>query len=174
MKLLPALGMLMATQLFAAGTIYDFELKTIDGAPLPLSSYKGKVVLLVNVASRCGYTPQYAGLEQLWQKYKDRGVVLLGIPANNFGGQEPGTEAEIKTFCSRKYNVSFPMASKLSVTGDTAHPLYQFLTQAAGAPKWNFNKYLIGKDGKVLHHFESKVAPDAPELAAAIDAALSH
>ncbi len=109
MRLLASLGLLMATQLFAAGSIYDFHLKTIDGAALPLSSYKGKVVLMVNVASKCGYTPQYTGLEALWQKYKDRGLVLLGVPANNFGGQEPGTEAEIKTFCTRKYNVTFPM-----------------------------------------------------------------
>src|ERR1019366_3146657 len=116
----------------------------------PLSAYQGKVVLIVNVASRCGFTPQYAGLEALYEKYKDRGFVILGFPANNFGGQEPGTNEEIKTFCSTKYNVTFPMYSKISVKGDDMAPLYQFLTDATGSEiQWNFTKFLVDKDGKV-------------------------
>lgn len=157
-----------------AGSIYDFQLKTIDGAPLPLADYKGKTVLLVNVASQCGYTPQYAGLERIWGKYKDRGFVLVGIPANDFGRQEPGTEAEIKAFCSRKYAVTFPMTSKISVTGPGAAPLYRFLGANAGPPRWNFTKYLIGRDGRILHRFDSKVTPESAELTSAIEAALAN
>ena len=121
---------LAATALFAAtaGSIYDFTMKSIDGRPVSLRSYKGKVVLLVNVASKCGFTPQYAGLEALYEKYKDRGLVIVGVPANNFAQQEPGTNEEIKTFCSSKYNVTFPMMAKVSVLGDDKTPLYSFLT----------------------------------------------
>lgn len=148
-------------------------MKTIDGEPAPLKQYQGKVVLIVNVASRCGYTPQYAGLEQLYRKYKDRGFVIVGVPANNFGGQEPGTEAEIKEFCKRNYDVTFPMMSKVSVKGGDMTPLYQYLTSSAGGDvKWNFTKFLAGKDGKVIGRFEPNVKPDAPELLAAIEKAL--
>lgn len=148
-------------------------MKTIDGEPAPLKQYQGKVVLIVNVASRCGYTPQYAGLEQLYRKYKNRGFVILGVPANNFGGQEPGTEAEIKEFCKRNYDVTFPMMSKVSVKGGDMTPLYQYLTSSAGGDvKWNFTKFLAGKDGKVIGRFEPSVKPDAPELLAAIEKAL--
>lgn len=174
MQRLATLGFLMTLTAYAAGSIYDYQLKTIDGAPLPLAGYKGKAVLLVNVASQCGYTPQYAGLERIWEKYKDRGFVLLGIPANNFGRQEPGTEAEIKAFCTRKYSVTFPMASKISVTGEDAAPLYQYLGANAGSPRWNFTKYLIGRDGHIIRRFDSKVAPEAAELTAAIEAALAN
>src|SRR5262249_17390322 len=125
------LAIAMTTASFGASSVYDFTLNSIDGAPTPLSGYKGKVVLLVNVASFCGYTPQYAGLEKLYEKYKDKGFVIVGVPANNFGAQEPGTNEEIKTFCSRKYNVSFPMMSKVSVKGADKTPLYQFLTDPA-------------------------------------------
>jgi len=161
--------------LTAADSIYDFTINSIDGAAKPLSELKGKVVLIVNVASRCGYTPQYAGLEALYEKYKDQGFVIVGVPANNFGAQEPGTNEEIKTFCTRKYNVTFPMMAKVSVKGDDIAPLYQYLTSTQGGEvKWNFTKFLIGKDGKVAERFEPKVTPDAPEVAAAIERALQQ
>ena len=147
--------------------------------PAPLATYKGKVVMLVNVASRCGYTPQYSALESLYEKYKGQGFVIVGFPANNFGAQEPGTNEEIKTFCSRKYNVTFPMYSKVSVKGDDQTPLYQFLTdksanpQTGGDIKWNFTKFLIGPDGRVITRFEPDVTPDAPQVTAAIEKALA-
>jgi len=148
---------------------------TIDGKPAPLSQFKGKVVLVVNVASRCGLTPQYAGLEKLYRKYKDRGFVVVGVPANNFGGQEPGTNEEIAEFCKRTYDVTFPMMAKVSVKGDDMHPLYKFLTAAKGGDiRWNFTKFLVGKDGRVLERFEPRVDPDAPEVVAAIERALAQ
>ena len=159
-------------------SIYDFTLKDIDGRDRSLAEFKGQVLLLVNVASKCGFTKQYAGLEKLYQAYKDRGFVVLGFPANNFMGQEPGTEAEIKSFCSLNYGVTFPMYSKISVKGKTIHPLYAYLTDeelhpgSGGAVGWNFNKFLVGRDGKVLAHYGSRTAPEDPELAAAIEAAL--
>jgi glutathione peroxidase len=158
--------------------VYSFTLKSIDGQPVSLSTYKGKVLLLVNVASKCGYTPQYAGLESLYEKYKDRGLVIVGIPANNFASQEPGTNAEIKTFCRNKYNVSFPMMSKVSVLGEDKAPLYAFLTdkstnpQIGGDIKWNFTKFLFDRNGKPLDRFEPAVTPDSPQVTAAVEAAL--
>ena len=153
--------------------MHEFTLNSIDGKPAPLSAYQGKVVLIVNVASRCGFTPQYAGLEALYEKYKDRGFTILGFPANNFGGQEPGTNEEIKTFCSSKYNVTFPMYSKISVKGDDKAPLYQFLTAATGSEiQWNFTKFLVDKNGKVVARFEPKVTPESPDVAEAIEKAL--
>ena len=152
--------------------MHEFTLNSIDGKPAPLSAYQGKVVLIVNVASRCGFTPQYAGLEALYEKYKDRGFVILGFPANNFGAQEPGTNEEIKTFCSSKYNVTFPMYSKISVKGDDKAPLYQFLTATGGEIQWNFTKFLVDKSGKVVARFEPKVTPESPEVAEAIEKAL--
>lgn len=163
----------MSTAAFAAEGIYAFTLKSIDGHQAPLAGYQGKAVLIVNVASKCGYTPQYAGLEALYQKYKDKGLVLVGVPANNFGSQEPGTDEEIKTFCSRTYNVTFPMMSKVSVKGSDITPLYGYLTSNTGGDvKWNFTKFLIGRDGKIVKRFESGVKPDAAELVAAVEAAL--
>jgi len=162
-----------------AKTIYDFTMKSIDGDPISLKSYKGKVVLLVNVASKCGYTPQYTALEALYEKYKDRGLVIVGIPANNFMAQEPGTNEEIKKFCSNKYNVTFPMMAKVSVKGDDKAPLYSFLTdtgedpQFGGDIKWNFTKFLFDRHGKALARFEPAITPDSPEVTAAIEAALS-
>ena len=158
--------------------MHEFTLNSIDGKPAPLSAYQGKVVLIVNVASRCGFTPQYAGLEALYEKYKDRGFAILGFPANNFGAQEPGTNEEIKTFCSTKYNVTFPMYSKISVKGDDKAPLYQFLTDQQANPatggeiQWNFTKFLVDKNGKVVARFEPKVTPESPEVAGAIEKAL--
>ena len=163
----------------AAKSVYEFTLNSIDGQPVPLAAYKGKTVLLVNVASRCGFTPQYTALEALYEKYKDRGLVIVGIPANNFGSQEPGTNQEIKTFCTSKYNVTFPMMAKVSVKGDDTTPLYQFLTdksanpQTGGEIKWNFTKFLIAPDGHVVARFEPDVTPDSPQVKAAIEKALA-
>ena len=163
-----------------ANSVYNFTLKSIDGQPVSLKSYHGKVLLLVNVASKCGYTPQYAGLESLYEKYKDRGLVIVGIPANNFAGQEPGTNAEIKTFCRNKYNVSFPMMSKVSVLGDDKTPLYVFLTdksvnpQIGGDIKWNFTKFLFDRNGKPVARFEPAVTPDSPQVTAAVESALKQ
>jgi glutathione peroxidase len=162
----------MSAGMFAASSIHEFSPKSIDGQTVPLAGYQGKVVLVVNVASKCGYTPQYGGLEALYQKYKGQGLVVAGFPANNFGAQEPGADEEIKTFCSTKYNVTFPMFSKVSVKGDDMTPLYQYLTANAGEVKWNFTKFLVGKDGKVIRKFESKVTPDSAELTSAIESAL--
>jgi glutathione peroxidase len=175
MRKLILAGVAMTAALFGASNVLDFTLNSIDGKPAPLTQYQGKVVLIVNVASRCGYTPQYTGLEKVYEKYKDQGFVILGFPANNFGGQEPGTNEEIKTFCSSKYNVTFPMYSKISVKGADIHPLYQFLTTnpgTAGDVKWNFTKFLVGKDGKVIARFESAVTPESPEVTGAIEKAL--
>jgi glutathione peroxidase len=159
-------------------SIYDFTMRSIDGQQTSLKTYHGKVVLLVNVASRCGFTPQYAGLEALYEKYKDRGLVIVGIPANNFAQQEPGTDDEIKKFCSSKYNVTFPMMSKVSVLGDDKTPLYVFLTgkdtdpRFAGDIKWNFTKFLFDRNGNPVARFEPNVTPDSPQVTAAIESAL--
>ena len=179
-KLILALMVLFVSGTMAANaaSIYDFTMKSIDGQPVSLKSYKGKVVLLVNVASKCGFTPQYAGLEALYEKYKDKGFVIIGIPANNFGQQEPGTNEEIKTFCSRKYNVTFPMMSKVSVLGDDETPLYRSLTDKASDPKfggdikWNFTKFLFDRDGNLVARFEPPVTPDSSQVTAAVEAAL--
>ena len=161
----------------AAGSIYDIPLKDIDGKDTSLKPYQGKVMLVVNVASKCGFTPQYTALEALHQKYKDRGLVVLGFPCNQFGGQEPGTDADIKQFCSSKYAVTFPMFDKIEVNGANRHSLYVMLagkeSPVAGDIGWNFTKFLIGRDGKILKRFESKVKPDSPEMIQAIEAALA-
>ncbi|HEY1075510.1 MAG TPA: glutathione peroxidase [Fontimonas sp.] len=150
----------------SADTVYAFEAKTIDGRQQSLADYKGKVLLIVNVASKCGFTPQYKGLEALWRKYKDQGLVVLGFPCDQFGHQEPGDENEIKNFCSLTYEVDFPMFAKIDVNGDNAHPLYRHLKTAApgilGSEgiKWNFTKFLIGKDGKVVKRYGSMDTPE--------------
>jgi glutathione peroxidase len=169
------LGLILAgaISLMAANSVHEFNMRTIDGKDAALSAYKGKVLLFVNVASQCGYTPQYAGLESLYKQYKDKGLVVLGFPANDFGAQEPGSDAEIKTFCERKYSVTFPMYSKISVKGNGKAPLYQYLSQSAGDVSWNFGKYLVGKDGKVIKRYDSGVGPESAELTKAIDAALA-
>lgn len=174
------LGLAVGAMAFAASSVYDFTLNSIDGAAAPLSSFKGKVVLLVNVASKCGYTPQYAGLEKLYETYKDKGFVIVGVPANNFGAQEPGSNEEIKTFCSRNYNVTFPMMSKVSVKGTDTTPLYQYLTDKSANPKtggeikWNFTKFLVDKKGNVINRFESAVTPESTDLVKAVEAALAQ
>lgn len=177
--ILLGLVIVMAGSMAAASDIYTFTLPSIDGDPLPLSNFKGKVLLLVNVASRCGYTPQYAGLEALYEKYKDQGLVVLGFPANNFGAQEPGTNQEIKTFCSRTYNVTFPIYGKVSVKGADQTPLYQYLTKEAdpshtGDIKWNFTKFLVDRKGQVVQRFEPAVTPDSSEVNSAVDKLLKQ
>lgn len=161
----------------AATAVYDVPLKDIDGKTSSLKDYKGKVLLVVNVASKCGLTPQYKALEALHQKYKDQGFSVLGFPCNDFSGQEPGSNEEIKQFCSSKYNVSFPMFDKLHVKGAEQHPLYAALSGKEspfpGDVKWNFGKFLISRDGKILQRFEPKTTPDSPEVTAAIEAALA-
>ena len=175
-KLLCCFLLLGATAMATGKSVYDFTLNSIDGQPAPLAAYKGKVVLLVNVASRCGFTPQYTALESIYEKYKDRGFVIVGIPANNFGSQEPGSNQEIKTFCSSKYSVTFPMMAKVSVKGEDKTPLYQYLTttpKTGGEIQWNFTKFLVGPDGQIVARFEPKVTPDSPEVTAAIEKALA-
>ncbi|MBX0288813.1 glutathione peroxidase [Hymenobacter sp. HSC-4F20] len=157
----------------APGTVYDFTVKSIDGKDVKLSQYKGKKLLIVNTASECGYTPQYKELEELYKKHGDK-VVVLGFPANNFGGQEPGTEAQIATFCEKNYGVTFPLFSKISVKGDDTAPLYKFLADKSkngaigDAPTWNFCKYLVDETGHVVAFYPSKVKPMSDELVAAI------
>jgi glutathione peroxidase len=164
----------------ATKSIYDFTMRSIDGEQVSLGKYKGKVVLVVNVASKCGFTPQYTALEALYEKYKDKGFVIVGVPANNFGQQEPGTDEEIKKFCSSKYSVTFPMMSKVSVLGDDKTPLYIYLTgketnpQFAGDIKWNFTKFLFDRSGKPVARFEPAVKPDSPEVQTAVESALGQ
>jgi len=167
-----------AVSMFAASSIYDFTLNSITGQPVPLAQYKGKVVMLVNVASKCGYTPQYKGLEALYTKYEAKGFVILGFPANNFMSQEPGTNAEIQAFCSRTYNVTFPMFSKISVKGSDQAPLYQYLTDKKTNPTtggdigWNFTKFVVDRNGNIVARFDSKVEPESAEVTKAIEGAL--
>lgn len=166
---------LAAGPVVAADSVYEFTLNTINGTPKSLSDYKGQVLLIVNTASKYGFTPQYAGLQELYEKYKDRGLVVLGFPANNFMGQEPGSNEEIQQFCTTRFKVTFPMFGKISVKGDDIHPLYAWLTSDPnGAPvSWNFNKFLIGRNGKLIAHFGSRTKPDSGELTAAIESALN-
>ena len=162
----------------ASPSIYDFKVKNIDGKEVKLKQYRGNVLLVVNTASKCGYTPQYASLESTYEKYKDKKFLILGFPANNFGAQEPGSDAEIKDFCESRYKVTFPMFAKISVKGDDADPLYAYLTSKTinpdygGEITWNFNKFLIDRKGKIVARFSSKQTPDSPEVTAAIEAAL--
>jgi glutathione peroxidase len=158
---------------------HSFTLEDIAGKPVDLGSYKGKVLLVVNVASQCGYTKQYQNMVALHERFKDRGLLVLGFPANNFGQQEPGTNAEVAEFCSTRFAVSFPMFSKISVKGADQHPFFGFLTSAAnpdfsGDIEWNFEKALIGKDGQLLRRFRSAAVPDGPEISAAVEQALSN
>jgi glutathione peroxidase len=175
--LLAAILIFQVISASAADSIYDIPLKDIDGKDTSLKAYQGKVLLVVNVASKCGFTPQYTALEALHQKYKDQGLVVLGFPCNQFGGQEPGTDAEIKQFCTGKYNVTFPMFDKLEVNGANRHPLYVALagkdSPFPGDIGWNFTKFVIGRDGKILNRFSSPVKPDSTEVRAAITVALA-
>jgi len=159
-------------------SMYDFTLKDVGGRDVKLEQFRGQVVMLVNVASKCGYTPQYDGLQKIYEQYKDRGFTILGFPANNFGAQEPGSNEEIKEFCRINYGVTFPIFSKISVKGDDIHPLYKYLTEKETNPefggeiKWNFNKFLVGKDGKIIARFDSKDKPEDTQVTGAIEQAL--
>ena len=176
-SLLTTLLLMAASALADDAKIYTIPLKDIDGKDATLKTYAGKPLLIVNVASKCGFTPQYTGLEAVWRKYKDKGLMVLGFPCNDFGAQEPGTTEEIKKFCSANYEVTFPLFDKLHVKGDEQHALYAALTGAdspvPGPVKWNFGKFLIGRDGKIVARFDSKVTPDSAELTKAIEDALA-
>jgi len=159
----------------AGKTAYDFAFRSIDGGALPLSSFKGKALLVVNVASQCGLTPQYSGLEALWRGKADDGLVVLGVPCNDFGAQEPGTESEVKAFCETRFGIDFPMTAKEHVIGAEAHPLYKWLAQELGedaAPKWNFHKYLFNRDGSIAGTFGSRTPPDDAGMNGEINKAL--
>jgi len=176
---MPLFGLLllMPTFLFSADSIHPIAVKDIDGKETTLNAYKGKVLLVVNVASKCGLTPQYKGLEALQQKYKDQGFTILAFPCNQFGSQEPGTNQEIKQFCSNEYHVTFPLFDKIDVNGPNRHPLYVALagkdSPFPGDIKWNFGKFLVGRDGKILKRFEPRTAPDSAEIKEAIESALA-
>lgn len=171
---------LAAAALASAGSlrdgVLDFTMQRIDGKPQPLSDYSGQVLLIVNVASKCGNTPQYEGLEALYEKYGEQGFAVLGFPSNDFGGQEPGSNTEIAKFCRATYGVEFPMFAKIPVKGDNAHGLYQYLAaqpEPIGGPvQWNFQKYLVGRDGKVVAKFSPRTAPDDPELVSKLESLL--
>jgi glutathione peroxidase len=158
--------------------VHDFKAKTIEGKDKKLADYEGKALLVVNVASKCGLTPQYKELEEIYRRYRDRGLEVLGFPCNQFAGQEPGTEEEIQNFCSTRYDVSFPLFSKIEVNGEGRHPLYAFLTaqpttpDGAGDVQWNFAKFLVGKSGEVIARFSPTATPTSQEVVSAIEAAL--
>jgi glutathione peroxidase len=173
--LLAALALTMAS--LSAAPLHDVTVKDIDGKPVKLDAYRGQVLLIVNVASECGYTSQYSGLQTLFEKYRARGLTVLGFPCNQFGGQEPGTNVEIKQFCSTKFSVTFPLFDKIDVNGPQRHPLYVLLagkdSPFPGNVKWNFGKFLVGRDGKVIARYDSGVEPDAAELTRAVETALA-
>ncbi len=179
MKSLPIFAclFLMHTLAVHGSSIDEIAVKDIDGKDTSLKAYKGKVMLIVNVASKCGLTPQYKALEAIHEKYKDKGFTVLGFPCNQFNGQEPGTNEEIKEFCSTKYNVTFPLFDKIDVNGPKRHPLYKELagpqSPFPGNIKWNFGKFLIGRDGKIIKRFDPQTTPDSPEVTSAIEAALA-
>ncbi len=170
------MGLAGAASAADAGNAYQFSFLSIDGKPMPMSEFKGKTVLVVNTASQCGFTPQYTQLEAIYQKYKDKGLVVLGVPSNDFGGQEPGSNAEIKKFCEGNYDVDFPLTTKYDVKGADAHPFYQWAAATGGdpaVPKWNFHKLLIDANGNLVAEFPTKVKPDAPDVTKAIEASLA-
>lgn len=159
----------------AAETAWDFDFVSIDGEAMPLSAYRGKALLVVNTASRCGFTPQYEGLQALWERYRERGLVVIGVPSNDFGGQEPGTAAQIKSFCETNFAVDFPMTDKYRVIGDQAHPFYRWAAAALGedkAPRWNFHKYLVGPDGALAGAIPTRVEPTSEPVIAAVEKVL--
>jgi glutathione peroxidase len=179
MKIVVILAVLLVLQMVQAraASLFDIKLRDLDGRATSLAPYQGRVLLIVNVASHCGFTPQYQALEAAYQTNQDRGLVVLGFPCNQFGGQEPGSNGEIKQFCTSKYAVTFPLFDKIEVNGPNRHPLYAALagpdSPFPGDIRWNFTKFLIGRDGRILRRFDSKVKPDAPEITTAIAAALA-
>jgi len=180
LALVPAIGRAAGPDKEKSTSVLDFKVKDIDGKEVDLSKYKGDVLLIVNVASKCGLTPQYKGLESTYEKYKDRGFAILAFPANEFGGQEPGSNAEIKEFCTKKYDVTFPVFSKIIVKGDGIHPLYHYLTgkdtdgQFAGVIPWNFTKFLVDRKGRVVARFDPRTTPESPQVTKAIESALAE
>ena len=178
MLLSSAIGVVLTAQILSAASIYDYQLTTIDYERLNLRDLKGKVLMIVNVASHCGYTPQYAGLQKLYLAHKDQGFVMIGVPSDDFGQGEPGSDPEIKQFCRRKYDVTFPMMSKVFIRANPRLPLYEYLTDERENPKtggeirWNFTKFLIGRNGTILARFEPAVAPEDPSLVNAVENAL--
>ncbi|MBO6948292.1 MAG: glutathione peroxidase [Rhodospirillales bacterium] len=177
LTILSVLGLLFFPLTLKASpmSFHDFEFTSIDGQPLPAKTFAGKAVLVVNTASECGFTKQYSGLQSLYDKYRDKGLVVLGVPSNDFGGQEPGTEGEIKEFCETNFNIDFPMTSKAKVKGEDAHPFYQWASDQVGmlgSPKWNFHKFLIAPDGTLKDWFATTTAPDAPKLTKAVESVL--
>jgi glutathione peroxidase len=175
-RILSALLVLFLAMPAHAKTLHDFSITGIDGKPMDLKQFSGKAVLLVNTASECGFTPQYEGLEKLWESYKDKGLVVLGVPSNDFGGQEPGKAEEIASFCKLNYGVTFPLADKAVVKGKDAIPVYAWAGEEAGMlgrPKWNFHKYLFGKDGSFVNWYASTTEPESDKITNAIDAALA-
>jgi glutathione peroxidase len=154
-------------------SFHQLTATSLDGTPVSLDAYKGKVLVVVNTASECGFTPQYAGLEKLYEEYRERGLVVLGFPSNDFGAQEPGSADQIQTFCKKNYGVQFPMFEKVATKGGAQSPVYKFLTAKHGEPKWNFHKYLVGKNGEVIRAFATSVEPNDAGLRAAIAAALA-
>ena len=172
---LAALLPLMGGASALAASAHDFTFQGIDGQPLPLSQFAGKTILVVNTASQCGFTPQYKGLEALWQRYRDRGLVVVGVPSDDFGGQEPGSAAQIKDFCEVNYSIDFPMTDKTVVSGDGAHPFYRWAADELGflaKPRWNFHKYLIGPDGKLQSWFSAMTDPESEKVREAIETLL--
>jgi glutathione peroxidase len=164
-------------RLVGGQTAFDHSFTAIDGKPMPLEQYRGEVLLVVNTASECGYTPQYAGLEELSRRYRDHGLVIIGVPSNDFGAQEPGNDAEIAGFCRSRYRVSFPLTRKEPVIGENAHPFYKLIAGEIGEdhlPKWNFTKYLVARDGAIRGVFPSRVKPDSPDIVTAIEAELER
>jgi glutathione peroxidase len=169
-------GLAPAAMAADAGDAYQFTFTSIDGKSMPMSDFKGKTVLVVNTASQCGFTPQYTALEAVYTKYKDKGLVIVGVPSNDFGGQEPGTNAEIKKFCTGNYDVDFPLTTKYDVKGDSAHPFYKWAEQVGGqaaVPAWNFHKLLLDGNGKLIAEFPSKVKPDSDDVTKAIETSLA-
>ena len=178
LTLVSALALTSAGTVLAAdaGNAHQFTFTSIDGKQMSMADFKGKTVLVVNTASQCGFTPQYTQLEAVYKKYKDKGLVVLGVPSNDFGGQEPGSNAEIKKFCEGNYDVDFPLTTKYDVKGDEAHPFYKWAAATGGdaaMPKWNFHKLLIDKDGNLVNEFPTKTKPDAPDVEKAIEASLA-
>ena len=173
--LLAALFGVFAASSSEAGSAWDFSFIAIDGQPLPLSRFQGKAVLVVNTASQCGFTPQYKGLEELYKKYRDRGLVVLGVPSNDFGAQEPGSSSEIQQFCETNFSVDFPLTEKVKVSGDDAHPFFRWAAKEMGPlakPRWNFHKYLIAPDGRLVDWFSTVTSPDAASVSRSIEANL--
>src|ERR1700761_7110665 len=166
----------MAGDAPAGGDAYQFSFTSIDGKPMSMADFKGKTVLVVNTASQCGFTPQYSALEAVYKKYKDKGLVVVGVPSNDFGGQEPGSNAEIKKFCEGNYDVDFPLTTKYDVKGDNAHPFYKWAASVGGkdaVPAWNFHKLLISPNGELVKEFPSPVKPDSADVEKAIEAQLA-